>query len=313
MAGTITQAVNNDFGNKKLFKEIGNDLLLIAAGLGTEGSMIRINNRDPAAGRLLRMNMKKTIFSDVIKNEIKDAESNFPLKRNNFFNRTRSRMPAYTKNYYVDKTNAQNAFRSGFTINPYKGQFFREGGTANRQAAPSETLTSRLSGKQEEGVSETRAPPNEGVINGPGEERPPQNILSEGGQIREIFMALETNRWPLLCRVWYYCKLYRQTKSVRLLGEPQKMERVSCHAQDTSGIGQNSRGLVEDWNDREVPLQETYLGKPYTSSAKTRGEVQAGDGLYKSKQVYETYPFQIGSSYPKRFIWRRTILRSRSI
>jgi hypothetical protein len=65
--------------------------------------------------------MKKTIFNDVIKNEIKDAESNFPLKRNNFFNRTRSRMPAYNNNYYIDKTNAQNAFRSGFNINPNKG------------------------------------------------------------------------------------------------------------------------------------------------------------------------------------------------
>jgi hypothetical protein len=148
MAGTITQAVNNDFGDKELFKEIEDDLLLIAAGLGTEGSMIRINNRDPEVGRLLRMNMKKTIFNDVIKNEIKDAESNFPLKSKNFFNRTRSRMPAYNKNYYADKTNSQNAFKAGFKINPNKGYFFRERGAANRQDTPSQTLTSRLSRKR---------------------------------------------------------------------------------------------------------------------------------------------------------------------
>jgi hypothetical protein len=77
MAGTITQAVNNDYGNRELFRDIADDLLIVAAGLGTDGSMIRINNRDPAAGRLLRMNMKKTIFNDVIKNEIKEVKEIF--------------------------------------------------------------------------------------------------------------------------------------------------------------------------------------------------------------------------------------------
>jgi hypothetical protein len=58
MAGTITQAVNNDYGNKELFKDIGDDLLLIAAGLGTEGSMIRINKR-PCCGKIIKNEYEK--------------------------------------------------------------------------------------------------------------------------------------------------------------------------------------------------------------------------------------------------------------
>jgi hypothetical protein len=233
MVGTITQAVNNDYGNKELFKDIGDDLLLVAAGLGTEGSMIRINNRDPAAGRLLRMKMKKTIFNDVIKNEIKDAESNFPLKRNNFFNGTRSSMPAYKNNYYIDKTKAQNAFRSEFNINPNKGQFFREG-AANRQAVPSETLTSRLSGKQEED-SEARAPSNEGVINGSGSERPPQNILSEGGRLGKYLWC-----WKKICGLSYVglLQIIQTNKKSSIIGRVTKngtsiMELPRCKQNTT--------------------------------------------------------------------------------
>jgi hypothetical protein len=116
--------------------------------------------------------MKNPVFNDVIKRNIKEAEGNFPRRRFNPSNKMRSSMPAYNINF-----NAYNAFRSGYNANNNnKGQFFQGRGADSRQADPSEVLTSRIPGEQEE-VSETRAPRNEGASNGSSEERPPQNIL----------------------------------------------------------------------------------------------------------------------------------------
>jgi hypothetical protein len=55
----------------KTIKELLDDLLII----GIEGSMQRIAVRDPATARLLRLNMKCSIFNDVIKRELKEADS----------------------------------------------------------------------------------------------------------------------------------------------------------------------------------------------------------------------------------------------
>jgi hypothetical protein len=42
--------------------DAADDLLIIAAGLGTEGSMQRVSDRDPVAGRLLRQKNEKYSF-----------------------------------------------------------------------------------------------------------------------------------------------------------------------------------------------------------------------------------------------------------
>jgi hypothetical protein len=113
MAGTINRAVKNDYGHPILFRDLVDDLLVIAASLGTEGSMIRVNSRVQTAGKLLSMNMKKSVFNNLIKDEIKDAEGNFPRKRFNFFNNNMQRR-LHTSN---SNNNAYNAFRSGYNAN----------------------------------------------------------------------------------------------------------------------------------------------------------------------------------------------------
>jgi hypothetical protein len=78
--------------------------------------MIRVNNRDTVAAKFLRMNMKKTIFNDVIRKEIKEAEENFLRRKYNTYNRMPSSFPPYRNNNYGNNSgnNACNSFRSGF-------------------------------------------------------------------------------------------------------------------------------------------------------------------------------------------------------
>jgi hypothetical protein len=63
--------------------EITDHLLNVAVGLGTEGSLLRIADRDSPAAKMLRMNFKNLEFNDVIKQNLKETEENFPLKRLN--------------------------------------------------------------------------------------------------------------------------------------------------------------------------------------------------------------------------------------
>jgi hypothetical protein len=112
--------------------EIVDYLLIVEAGLGTEGSLLGIAERDSATTKILRMNFKNPVFNDVIKKNLREAEENFPRRRFNPNNRMRSSLPPYNNN----NNNAYNAFRSGFNANNNKGQFFQDGGTVGRLTPP---------------------------------------------------------------------------------------------------------------------------------------------------------------------------------
>jgi hypothetical protein len=151
--------------NFNKINNVANHLLIVTAGLNTEGCLLRIADRDPAAVRLLRLNFKNPVFNDVIKKNLREEEENFPRRRFNPNNRMRSSLPTYNNNNY-NSSNAYNAFRSGFNannVNNNKGQFFQDGGADDRQADPSEVLTSPIPRSQKR-FWETGAPRNEGVL-----------------------------------------------------------------------------------------------------------------------------------------------------
>jgi hypothetical protein len=97
-------------------------------------------------------------------------------------------------------------------------------------------------------------------------------------------------------RLQYYCKLYKQIERDGLLEKTQEMERISRKLENATGIRQNCGGLVENWNYGKMHLRESHLGKSYTSSSKTLEEIQAGNRLHESQQIYEAYPFQNGGN-----------------
>ncbi|MDR1926151.1 MAG: hypothetical protein LBQ13_00450 [Endomicrobium sp.] len=82
--GEIIAKINDVLDTSKenievdVIKESLDDRVMTAGSLETEGNIQRIAVANPVAAKLLRMNMRFLIFSEIIKREIKEVEERFP-------------------------------------------------------------------------------------------------------------------------------------------------------------------------------------------------------------------------------------------